>query len=422
MSFLDNSENSSIIEWEEDGKGFLIQDKKRFAAEILPQVLKQTQYSSFTRRMNRWQFTLDKLGHRQATYRHPLFIRGRKDLALQMKPIRQKQYGQVTKKRSNSECDGDGHEDDDKPTKRHSGNAAQVDSHRSCDDNSSHGDDFLDDNEEDELNTNDPPIQITSSKADLPSPQDSNNLLLNHERKGFEPSLVSSIEHSRPPSNPQIMNFPPHPMRIQTQMQDRRQMYALNHSYPQSQMTDATRDPYFANPIWNPHQAQPQNGLQMPSQPYPMHRTIMYPPPLNHPMFSNAHINHIVPNYQHMNKTISHDPSQQQLASQQNRPQSQPLAKQTPSLFDRLNENPLKILPSNPDHDVSAASIPLGQLNQDNDAQNQSESSKGLIEYHQKFKDYFVQYQTFFVKNMEISNKVVDDYLERSVGETSTTL
>jgi hypothetical protein len=93
MSCLDNPANSDILEWLPDGDGFLIKDKKRFGTEILPQVLKQTQYSSFTRRMNRWQFKLNNLGHKQASYHHPLFRRGRQDLAMQMAPIRQKQYG-----------------------------------------------------------------------------------------------------------------------------------------------------------------------------------------------------------------------------------------------------------------------------------------------------------------------------------------
>ena len=93
MSCLDNPANSDILEWLPDGDGFLIKDKKRFGTEILPQVLKQAQYSSFTRRMNRWQFKLNNLGHKQASYHHPLFRRGRPDLAMQMAPIRQKQYG-----------------------------------------------------------------------------------------------------------------------------------------------------------------------------------------------------------------------------------------------------------------------------------------------------------------------------------------
>jgi hypothetical protein len=52
--------------------------------------------------MNRWQFKLNNLGHKQASYHHPLFRRGRQDLAMQMAPIRQKQYGSGDRNSSNS--------------------------------------------------------------------------------------------------------------------------------------------------------------------------------------------------------------------------------------------------------------------------------------------------------------------------------
>lgn len=45
---------SDIISWLPHGKGFVILDKKRFGDEVLPKHFKQSKFTSFTRKLNRW--------------------------------------------------------------------------------------------------------------------------------------------------------------------------------------------------------------------------------------------------------------------------------------------------------------------------------------------------------------------------------
>lgn len=51
----------------------MIYDKKRFAADILPQCFKQTQFTSFTRKLSRWRFTRVNRGPLMGAYYHTKF-------------------------------------------------------------------------------------------------------------------------------------------------------------------------------------------------------------------------------------------------------------------------------------------------------------------------------------------------------------
>jgi len=53
---LSNDAYTDIVAWLPHGKGFLIRDKKRFGAEVLPVYFKKSKYTSFTRKLNRWNF------------------------------------------------------------------------------------------------------------------------------------------------------------------------------------------------------------------------------------------------------------------------------------------------------------------------------------------------------------------------------
>jgi len=99
MEMLDTEEEdiSHIVSWLPHGRGFTIHDKKRFAAEVLPRHFKVAKFTSFTRRMNRWQFTLQKAAGRQSNYFHPQFIRGDLESCLKMRP--RPQVYQMTTKR-----------------------------------------------------------------------------------------------------------------------------------------------------------------------------------------------------------------------------------------------------------------------------------------------------------------------------------
>lgn len=55
MSILQDPNNAEILKWLDHGKGFIITDKKRFAAEILPKHFsRKSKFTSFTRKLNRW--------------------------------------------------------------------------------------------------------------------------------------------------------------------------------------------------------------------------------------------------------------------------------------------------------------------------------------------------------------------------------
>jgi len=91
MELLNNEELSDIISWLPSGLGFLIKDKRRFASEVMPVYFKQSKYTSFTRRLNRWQFVIREHGHKKASYFHPQFNRGDRESCMKMSPIPQKQ-------------------------------------------------------------------------------------------------------------------------------------------------------------------------------------------------------------------------------------------------------------------------------------------------------------------------------------------
>lgn len=89
MSILDSNEHADIISWLPHGRGFIIRDKRRLADEVLPKYFKESKYTSFTRRLNRWNFTIQTHGHKEASYFHPMFIRGDPQRSLEMHPTPQ---------------------------------------------------------------------------------------------------------------------------------------------------------------------------------------------------------------------------------------------------------------------------------------------------------------------------------------------
>lgn len=94
MDILDDGRYNAIISWLPTGDGFIIHDKKRFSEEVMPVFFKQSQYSSFVRRMSRWKFALVREGHKKAKFFHPLFVRGAKHNAGCIRPVRQKRHGE----------------------------------------------------------------------------------------------------------------------------------------------------------------------------------------------------------------------------------------------------------------------------------------------------------------------------------------
>eukprot|EP00578_Thalassiosira_sp_NH16_P003420 CAMPEP_0181139652 /NCGR_PEP_ID=MMETSP1071-20121207/34895_1 /TAXON_ID=35127 /ORGANISM="Thalassiosira sp., Strain NH16" /LENGTH=780 /DNA_ID=CAMNT_0023226571 /DNA_START=133 /DNA_END=2475 /DNA_ORIENTATION=+ len=84
MEVLSNPEIASIASWLPNGKGFIILQKRKFAADVMPSYFKHSKYTSFTRKLNRWGFTRVSRGPEMGAYYHKYFQRGNYLLCMQM--------------------------------------------------------------------------------------------------------------------------------------------------------------------------------------------------------------------------------------------------------------------------------------------------------------------------------------------------
>eukprot|EP00586_Coscinodiscus_wailesii_P022318 CAMPEP_0172509326 /NCGR_PEP_ID=MMETSP1066-20121228/219365_1 /TAXON_ID=671091 /ORGANISM="Coscinodiscus wailesii, Strain CCMP2513" /LENGTH=315 /DNA_ID=CAMNT_0013287747 /DNA_START=17 /DNA_END=964 /DNA_ORIENTATION=- len=84
MEILSNEELSDIIAWLHHGRGFIVHQKKRFAAEVLPRYFRQVKYTSFTRKLNRWLFIRIARGPEAGAYYHKYFRKDEPRLCLKM--------------------------------------------------------------------------------------------------------------------------------------------------------------------------------------------------------------------------------------------------------------------------------------------------------------------------------------------------
>jgi len=84
FEILEDPGNTDIIKWLPGGKGWIMMDKKRFAEEVLPVYFKQTQFTSFTRKLSRWKFNRVPKGPYMGAYYHKFFRKDRKYLCILM--------------------------------------------------------------------------------------------------------------------------------------------------------------------------------------------------------------------------------------------------------------------------------------------------------------------------------------------------
>lgn len=84
FEILEKPEHSHIIKWLPGGKSWIIMDKKSFTSEILPTYFKQSQFTSFTRKLSRWKFNRVSKGPYMGAYHHRFFRRDRKYLCILM--------------------------------------------------------------------------------------------------------------------------------------------------------------------------------------------------------------------------------------------------------------------------------------------------------------------------------------------------
>ena len=85
---MDDEDNSDIIRWTPDGTGFTIFNRKRFETEIIPKYFEgsHAKYSSFTRRLHRWNFIQRAEGHGVSNFYHEMFKKGNRELAYRIAP------------------------------------------------------------------------------------------------------------------------------------------------------------------------------------------------------------------------------------------------------------------------------------------------------------------------------------------------
>lgn len=84
MEILTEPDNTDAITWLPHGRAFIIVNRQKFANTILPKYFRKTKYTSFTRKLNRWNFTRITRGPELGAYYHEFFQRGNEALCTQM--------------------------------------------------------------------------------------------------------------------------------------------------------------------------------------------------------------------------------------------------------------------------------------------------------------------------------------------------
>jgi HSF-type DNA-binding len=85
MEILDCEDHADSISWLSHGRGFSIANRATFEVDVLPRYFnKQSKFSSFSRRLNRWGFVRVHAGPESGAYYHPCFKRGDHRLLQQM--------------------------------------------------------------------------------------------------------------------------------------------------------------------------------------------------------------------------------------------------------------------------------------------------------------------------------------------------
>ena len=91
-SFLDESNNTDLIRWSDDGNSFIVLDEDEFANTLIPELFKSNKYASFVRQLNMYGFhkkvglsdnsmrASEKKNKSPSEFYNPYFKRGRPDL------------------------------------------------------------------------------------------------------------------------------------------------------------------------------------------------------------------------------------------------------------------------------------------------------------------------------------------------------
>ncbi|KAI9687544.1 MAG: stress-responsive transcription factor hsf1 [Bathelium mastoideum] len=91
-SFLDESNNTELIRWSDDGNSFIVLDEDEFANTLIPELFKSNKYASFVRQLNMYGFhkkvglsdnsmrASEKKAKNPSEFYNPFFKRGRPEL------------------------------------------------------------------------------------------------------------------------------------------------------------------------------------------------------------------------------------------------------------------------------------------------------------------------------------------------------
>jgi len=90
MEILGDKANENIITWLPHGKAFIVYQKEKFANDILPRYFKETKYTSFTRKLNRWGFERVNRGPEVGAYYHKFFQRSNPHCCMKMSCVSSK--------------------------------------------------------------------------------------------------------------------------------------------------------------------------------------------------------------------------------------------------------------------------------------------------------------------------------------------
>ncbi|EEP79158.1 hypothetical protein UREG_04004 [Uncinocarpus reesii 1704] len=119
-SFLDESKNTDLIRWSEDGRSFIVLDEDQFARTLIPELFKHSNYASFVRQLNMYGFhkkvglsdnsmrASERKNKSPSEYSNPYFRRGHPDLLwLIQKPKNVSQSKAAGKSGSRGRTEGD---------------------------------------------------------------------------------------------------------------------------------------------------------------------------------------------------------------------------------------------------------------------------------------------------------------------------
>jgi len=81
QAMVEGPANENAVAWLPDGKSFVVVDADLFVTDILSIVFKECKYASFVRKLHRWGFVRLTSGTGTDCFHHPLFQKGRRDLA-----------------------------------------------------------------------------------------------------------------------------------------------------------------------------------------------------------------------------------------------------------------------------------------------------------------------------------------------------